>query len=66
MYQNSKVADWSKEHGKHPVYANAHKAVPLPSNATPVTLHIPKDGQLVRWAPKPALPATVPEPVSVH
>jgi 7,8-dihydro-6-hydroxymethylpterin dimethyltransferase len=54
MYQNAKVADWYREHGKHPVYANVHKLVPLPSNSKPVTLHIPKDGRLVQWAPKPA------------
>jgi uncharacterized radical SAM superfamily Fe-S cluster-containing enzyme len=64
MYQNAKVADWYKEHGRHPVYANGHKTVPLPSTSTPVTLHIPKDGRLVRWAPKPATPTR--EPVATH
>jgi uncharacterized radical SAM superfamily Fe-S cluster-containing enzyme len=64
MYQNAKVAEWYKEHGKHPVYANGHKAVPLPPNSKPVSLHIPKDGQLVQWAPKPA--STRRESVSVH
>jgi tetraether lipid synthase len=64
MYQNAKVADWYKEHGKHPVYANGHKAVPLPSNSKPVTLHIPRDGRLIRWAPKPA--STTRDPVSIH
>jgi 7,8-dihydro-6-hydroxymethylpterin dimethyltransferase len=64
MYQNAKVADWYKEHGKHPVYANVHKLVPLPSNARPLTLHIPKDGRLVQWAPKPATPTG--EPVTIH
>src|SRR6185295_10048240 len=64
MYQNAKVADWYKEHGKHPVYANAHKAVPLPSNVKPVTLHVPKDGRLVQWTPTPA--AAPPEPVPTH
>src|SRR5712671_1764392 len=54
MYQNAKVADWYKEHGKHPVYANANKRVPLPSNAQPITLHVPKDGRLVQWEPRPA------------
>src|SRR5882762_2107560 len=53
MYQNAKVADWYKEHGKHAVYANPHKAVPLPSSTQPVALHVPRDGQLVRWVPKP-------------
>jgi len=49
MYQNATVADWYKEHGKHPVYANPRKVVPLP--ATPVTLHLPRDGRLVEWTP---------------
>ena len=30
MYQNAKVADWYKEHGKHPVYANPTKACRCP------------------------------------
>jgi uncharacterized radical SAM superfamily Fe-S cluster-containing enzyme len=63
MYQNAKVADWYKQHGKHPVYANVHKSVPLPSNSAVVTLHIPKDGRLVQWAPKSA---TTPERVTIH
>ena len=64
MYQNAKVGDWYKEHGKHPVYANPHKAVPLPSSARPVSLHIPRDGRLVQWAPKP-MPAPAGEPVVI-
>jgi 7,8-dihydro-6-hydroxymethylpterin dimethyltransferase len=73
MYQNAKVADWYKAHGKHAVYANPNKAVPLPANARPVALHIPKDGRLVQWVPKTApgaAPATAPaaaqEPVPIH
>ena len=49
MYQNATVAEWYKEHGKHAVYANPRKPVPLPANAQPVALHIPKDGRLVEW-----------------
>jgi uncharacterized radical SAM superfamily Fe-S cluster-containing enzyme len=64
MYQNAKVADWYKEHGKHPVYANVRKLVPLASSARPLTLHIPKDGRLVQWAPKPVAPTG--EPVTIH
>jgi tetraether lipid synthase len=64
MYQNAKVADWYKEHGRHPVYANVRKLVPLPANTRPVTLHIPKDGRLIQWAPKPVAPAG--EPVTIH
>ena len=48
MYQNASVAEWYKEHGKHPVHANPRKSVPL-RNATPVTLKIPRDGRLVEW-----------------
>src|SRR3989475_1070901 len=59
MYQNAKVADWYKEHGKHAVYANPNKAVPLPAGARAIALHIPKDGRLVEWAPKTA-PSTGP------
>jgi 7,8-dihydro-6-hydroxymethylpterin dimethyltransferase len=64
MYQNAKVADWYKEHGKHAVYANVHRPVPLPSHSKPVTLHIPRDGQLVQWAPKPA--SKTPEPALIQ
>jgi hypothetical protein len=52
MYQNATVADWYKEHGKHPVYANPRKAIPLPAASTPVTLHVPRDGRLIEWTPK--------------
>jgi 7,8-dihydro-6-hydroxymethylpterin dimethyltransferase len=52
MYQNAKVGDWYKEHGKHAVYANPRKPVPLPSHVRPVALHIPKDGRLVEWTPR--------------
>jgi hypothetical protein len=57
MFQNSKVVDWYKEHGKHAVYANPNKAVPLSTSARPIALHIPKDGRLIEWAPRSAEPA---------
>jgi uncharacterized radical SAM superfamily Fe-S cluster-containing enzyme len=53
MYQNASVAEWYREHGKHPVYANPKKDVPLPVAAQPVTLMVPRDGNFVRWLPKP-------------
>ena len=54
MYQNATVAEWYKEHGKHTVYANPRKSVPL-ADATPVSLKIPRDGRLVDWlAARPA------------
>jgi len=46
MHQTATTADWYKEHGKHPVYANPRKSVPL-QPAAPVALTIPKDGLLV-------------------
>ena len=59
MYQNATVADWYREHGKHAVYANTRKMVPLPVGQ-PVSLHIPKNGRLVEWSPK-AAPLPVPD-----
>jgi len=50
LYQNATVANWYKEHGKHEVFANLRKHVPL-KNHSPLTLHIPRDGRLVAWSP---------------
>ena len=50
MHQNATVAQWYKEHGRHAVYANPRKAIPLPVGQ-PVTLRIPRDGQLVDYRP---------------
>jgi hypothetical protein len=47
MYQNASTAEWYAKHGKHPVYANPRKAVPLAPLGQPVSLSIPKDGVLV-------------------
>ena len=47
MYQNATVAEWYARHGKHPVYANPRKPVPLAPLGHPVALTIPKDGRLV-------------------
>ncbi len=41
-------------HGKHAVYANARKMVPLDANAQPIALRIPRGGTLVDWSPSPA------------
>jgi len=61
MHQNATVAEWYREYGKHAVYANPRKAVPLPVGVTPVSLKIPRDGKLVDWQPiapaKPMVPA---------
>ncbi len=51
MHYNASVADWYKEHGKHAVYANPKKAVPLPPGSKLLTLKIPRNGELVDWAP---------------
>ncbi len=61
MYQNATVADWYREHGKHPVYANPKKNVPLPADMQPVSLRIARDGRLVEWKPAEK-PAIVPSP----
>jgi uncharacterized radical SAM superfamily Fe-S cluster-containing enzyme len=53
MYQNATVAEWYRKNGKHPVFANPLKSVPLPAVAQPLSLHVPRDGQLVQWVPKP-------------
>jgi len=65
MFQNASVADWFKTHGRHAVYANPRKSVPLPAGQ-PVTLKIPRDGVLVDYAarntthttPTPTAPPT--------
>jgi uncharacterized radical SAM superfamily Fe-S cluster-containing enzyme len=56
MHQNASVAQWYREHGKHAVYANPKKNVPLPAHVLPVTLSVPRNGRLVEWQPKPASP----------
>jgi len=48
MYQNATVAEWYRAHGKHAVYANPKKQVPLPAGAPP--LRIPDDGTLIPLA----------------
>ena len=53
MYQDASVAEWYREHGKHPVYASAKKEVPLPVGTQPVTRMVPRDRNFVRWLPKP-------------
>ena len=62
MHQNASVAEWYKEHGKHAVYANPRKPVPLDANAQPITLRIPRDGRLVDWQPsREAVPSGLEE-----
>src|SRR5262249_43545169 len=60
MYQNATVGEGYKEHGKHTVYANPRKAVPLAPLDHPIPLTIPRNGVLVpvggRKAPRAAVP----------
>ena len=46
MYQNATVAEWYREHGRHAVYANPRKGVPL-GDQPPPALVIPSDGRLI-------------------
>jgi hypothetical protein len=66
MHQTSTVADWYKEHGKHAVYANPKKPVPLAPAAQPIALTIPRDGVLVpvgaRKTPHAAPPSSALQP----
>ena len=66
MYQNATVAEWYREHGKHAVYAkHAQARAAAAEQAQPLTLHIPKDGQLTAWSPKRP-PAKSAEPALTH
>ena len=47
MHKTASVADWYRQHGKHPVYANPRKPVPLGRLEQPIALTIPRDGVLV-------------------
>ncbi len=38
---NPSVAEWHREHGRHEVYANPAKKVPLPETPEPVTIRVP-------------------------
>jgi len=46
MHQTATVAEWYREHGKHGVYANPRKPVPLPAHMAP-RLVVPDDGRLI-------------------
>jgi uncharacterized radical SAM superfamily Fe-S cluster-containing enzyme len=58
MHKTATVAEWYKENGKHAVYANPRKPVPLEPRAQPIALTIPRDGRLVpvgvKKAPQPS------------
>jgi uncharacterized radical SAM superfamily Fe-S cluster-containing enzyme len=65
MHKNATVAEWYREHGKHAVYANPRKEVPLPAGVVPIALRIPRDGRLVEWRPVAPPPAVAEEPQAV-
>jgi 7,8-dihydro-6-hydroxymethylpterin dimethyltransferase len=63
MHKNATVAEWYRVNGRHAVYANPRKPVPLPENVQPLTLKIPRDGRLVDWTPSRN---EAPEPALTH
>ncbi len=44
IHQTATVAEWHQTKGRHAVYANARKEVPLPMYPTPVALKVREDG----------------------
>jgi tetraether lipid synthase len=54
MHKNATVAEWYRQHGKHAVYANPRRGVPLPEGTHAVSLSIPRDGRLIEWRPSAA------------
>ena len=48
MFRTANLAEWYAEHGKHAVYANPKKGVPLPEYALPVALQVPASGSLLQ------------------
>ena len=48
MYQNATTAEWYREHGKHGVYANPRKNVPLPADRP--DLRIPDTSAIIPLA----------------
>jgi len=64
MHQTATVAEWYREHGKHPVYANPRTPVPLAPLALPIALTIPRDGRLVPvGTKKPPQPSGAVSPI---
>jgi uncharacterized radical SAM superfamily Fe-S cluster-containing enzyme len=49
MHQNATLAEWYRQHGKHGVYANPNRDVPLGEQGPP-SLTVPTDGQLIPLA----------------
>jgi uncharacterized radical SAM superfamily Fe-S cluster-containing enzyme len=43
---NPTVAEWHRQHGRHEVYANPNKKVPIPDAERPAALRVPDDARL--------------------
>jgi uncharacterized radical SAM superfamily Fe-S cluster-containing enzyme len=43
---NPTVAEWHRQHGRHEVYANPNKNVPIPDAERPAALSVPEDARL--------------------
>jgi hypothetical protein len=50
IHQTATVSDWNRSQGRHAVYANPNKEVPLPLYPTPVALKVSENGPLTRTA----------------
>jgi hypothetical protein len=46
MRRNPTVAEWYREHGRHEIFANPGKKIPLPDVHRPAALSVPDDGWL--------------------
>lgn len=60
MRHNPTVAEWYRQHGRHAVYANPSKPVPLPVIERPAALSVPDDGWLCPPGGKARSPALYP------
>jgi hypothetical protein len=46
LRRNPTVAEWHHEHGRHPVFANPEKKVPLPAADRSAAFSVPENGWL--------------------
>jgi uncharacterized radical SAM superfamily Fe-S cluster-containing enzyme len=63
---NPTVAEWHREHGRHPVHANPAKKIPLPPAERPAALIVPDDGCLCPRQASPDDAARQPAPCLPH
>ncbi|HEX7486313.1 MAG TPA: radical SAM protein [Vicinamibacterales bacterium] len=63
---NPTVAEWHREHGRHPVHANPAKKIPLPPAERPAALIVPDDGCLCPRQASPDDAARQPAPRLPH